>query len=47
MPSDHLFERKEILRPIVSMLVGLTKSVAPDRVFEEMPAYGEGSVSKS
>jgi four helix bundle protein len=33
-PGDIL-EGKEVLRPIVAMLVGLIKSVAPDRLFEE------------
>jgi four helix bundle protein len=47
LQKNEIIEGKEILRPIVSMLVGLIKSVAPDRVFEEMPAYGKGSVSES
>jgi hypothetical protein len=47
LQKSDIIEGKEILRPIVSMLVGLIKSVAPDRVFEEMPAYGEESVSES
>ena len=38
---------KEILRPMVSMLVGLIKSVAPDRVYEEPEDFGEKSVSES
>ena len=37
-PHD-IVEGKELLRPIVSMLVGLIKSVAPDRVFEEPLTY--------
>ena len=45
--KNEIIEGKEILRPIVSMLVGLIKSVAPDRVFEEPHDYGEGSVSES
>jgi four helix bundle protein len=37
---------KEILGPIVAMLMGLIKSAAPDRVYEEPPEYGgEGSCS--
>ena len=33
--ADEITEGKELLRPIVAMLVGLIKSVAPDRMFEE------------
>ena len=47
LQKNEIIEGKEILRPIVSMLVGLNKSVAPDRVFEEMPAYGKGSACES
>jgi len=32
-------EGKEILRPIVSMLIGLIKNNHPDRVYEESPEY--------
>ena len=32
-------EGKEILRPIVSMLIGLIKSNHPDRIYEESPEY--------
>ena len=38
---------KEMLRPVVSMLLGLIKSVPPDRVFEEEACYGEECVSES
>lgn len=44
---DEIGAGKELLRPIVSMLVGLIKSVAPDRVFEQPVEYGEKSVSES
>jgi four helix bundle protein len=37
---SEIIEGKELLRPIVSMLVGLIKSVAPERVFEEPNEYG-------
>jgi four helix bundle protein len=47
LPSDEIGAGKELLRPIVSMLVGLIKSVAPDRVFEESTEYREKSVSES
>ncbi|HSU85954.1 MAG TPA: four helix bundle protein [Chthoniobacterales bacterium] len=47
LPSDEIGAGKELLRPIVSMLVGLIKSVAPDRVFEESTQYGGKSVSES
>jgi four helix bundle protein len=40
------YRGQEILRPIVSMLVGLIKSVAPDRVFEDPDNY-RSSVSES
>jgi four helix bundle protein len=47
LSRDEIGAGKELLRPIVSMLVGLIKSVAPDRVFEESTEYGEKSVSES
>jgi four helix bundle protein len=43
LPASEIIEGKELLRPIVSMLVGLIKSVAPDRVFEEPNNYGESA----
>ena len=43
---NEIAEGKELLRPIVAMLVGLIKSVAPDRMFEESENYG-ASVSES
>ncbi len=46
LQTQEITEGKELLRPIVSMLVGLIKSVAPDRVFEESAQYGTG-VSES
>lgn len=39
LSPDEIMAGKELLRPIVSMLVGLIKAVAPDRVFEEPPGY--------
>ena len=42
--SERIIAGKELLGPIVSMLVGLIKSTAPNRVYEESPEYGaEGS----
>lgn len=38
---EEIRNGKEMLRPVVSMLVGLIKSVAPDRVFEEPLGYGD------
>ena len=35
-------EGKEILVGIVSMLVGLTRSISPSRVHEESPEWGRG-----
>jgi four helix bundle protein len=46
LQPNEITEGKELLRPVVSMLVGLIKSVAPDRVFEESADYGPG-VSES
>jgi four helix bundle protein len=43
----EIAEGKDLLRPIVSMLVGLIKSVAPDRMFEESTADYGASVSES
>ena len=43
---EEITEGKDLLRPIVAMLVGLIKSVAPDRVFEEAADY-RNSVSES
>ena len=39
LPSVDVIEGKQILLSIVSMLVGLIKSVAPDRVYEEPADY--------
>lgn len=44
--AGEIIEGKELLRPIVSMLVGLIKSVSPERMFEDPPAY-QASVSES
>jgi four helix bundle protein len=38
---------KELLGPIVAMLVGLVNSTAPTRVQEESPEYGSGGESVS
>jgi four helix bundle protein len=38
---NDVSEAKEILVAVVSMLVGLTKSVAPTRVYEEAGEWGE------
>ena len=46
LQPNEITEGKELLRPIVAMLVGLIKSVAPDRVFEDSAEYG-ASVSES
>jgi four helix bundle protein len=46
LQPNEFTEGKELLRPIVAMLVGLIKSVAPDRVFEDSADYGP-SVSES
>jgi len=47
LPASDITEGKELLRPIVSMLVGLIKSLAPRSVFFDEPNdYGE-SVSES
>jgi four helix bundle protein len=46
MQANEIIEGKELLRPIVAMLVGLIKSVAPDRVFEDAAEY-QASVSES
>lgn len=46
LQPNEITEGKELLRPIVAMLVGLIKSVAPDRMFEEAADYG-ASVSES
>ncbi|MEY2562696.1 MAG: hypothetical protein QOH88_889 [Verrucomicrobiota bacterium] len=46
LPANEIIDGKMLLRPIVSMLVGLIKSVAPDRIFEEPTDYGS-SVSES
>lgn len=46
LQPNEITEGKELLRPIVAMLVGLIKSVAPDRVFEE-PIDCRASVSES
>lgn len=46
LQPDEITEGKGLLRPIVSMLVGLIKSVAPERVFEDRSEYG-ASVSES
>lgn len=41
--SDNIVEAKRILVSVVSMLVGLIKAVAPDRVYEEHATYGSDS----
>jgi four helix bundle protein len=41
LQANEITEGKELLRPIVAMLVGLIKSVAPDRVFEKSANYGK------
>ena len=46
LQPNEITDGKELLRPIVAMLVGLIKSVAPDRTFEESADYG-ASVSES
>jgi four helix bundle protein len=45
--ASEILEGKELLRPIVAMLVGLIKSVAPNRVFEEPSDFDGLSVSES
>jgi four helix bundle protein len=47
LQPDEITEGKDLLRPIVAMLVGLIKSVAPDRMFEESADYRSASVSES
>jgi four helix bundle protein len=43
---DRIVAGKLLLGPVVSMLIGLIKAAAPDRVYEESPDYGaEGSSS--
>ena len=37
--KEKVGEGKEILGPVVSMLMGLIKSNHPDRVYEESPEY--------
>jgi four helix bundle protein len=37
---DDIGEAKQMLVSVVSMLVGLIKAVAPDRVYEDQGAYG-------
>jgi four helix bundle protein len=44
---ERVVPGKELLGPIVSMLVGLIKSAAPSRVYEESPEYGVEGVSQS
>lgn len=46
MVADEVQPGKELLVPVVSMLVGLIKAVAPNRVFEEAEEYRAG-VSES
>lgn len=41
LQPNEITEGKELLRPIVAMLVGLIKFVAPDRVFELGGVRGE------
>ena len=41
--AEEITGGKELLRPVVAMLVGLIKSVAPDRVFEGTTDYGSGA----
>ncbi len=38
--AEEAAEGKEIIAPIVSMLVGLIKRTSPDRVYEEQALYG-------
>ena len=45
LEAREITDGKELLRPVVSMLVGLIKSVAPNRVFEESPDYAGQSES--
>jgi four helix bundle protein len=40
---ERITPGKEMLCPIVSMLFGLIKSVAPNRVYEDSPEYGARS----
>jgi four helix bundle protein len=40
LTTDRIVPGKELLMPIVSMLFGLIKAVAPNRVYEEPPEYG-------
>lgn len=46
LQPNEITEGKELLRSIAAMLVGLIKSVAPDRVFED-PATYDANVSES
>jgi four helix bundle protein len=39
LPSVDVIQGKQILLSVVSMLVGLIKSVAPDRVYEQSADY--------
>ncbi|MEO6871311.1 MAG: four helix bundle protein [Chthoniobacterales bacterium] len=45
--QDEIAAGKELLRPMVSMLVGLIKSAAPGRIYEEPDGFGEKSVGES
>lgn len=41
LSAEHIMEGKQELIGIVSMLVGLTKAIAPNRVYDEAGTYGE------
>jgi four helix bundle protein len=46
LTPERIVPAKELLSPIVSMLFGLIKSAAPNRLYEDSPEYGrEGSSS--
>jgi four helix bundle protein len=40
LTQERIAPGKELLGPIVAMLLGLTKSAAPNRVYEDSPEYG-------
>jgi four helix bundle protein len=40
LQPENIIEAKQILVSVVSMLVGLIKAVAPDRVYEDHGSYG-------
>jgi len=41
LTPERIIPGKELLGPIVSMLFGLIKSAAPNRLYEESPDYGD------